>query len=78
MSGGGDPHAERRRLVDRLVSLQQEMASDPHPETKAQLLQTRQALQQFDEMRHAQWQSRSGGIDQGKHWFRPAGRGRDR
>jgi hypothetical protein len=50
------------------------MASDPGPETRAQLLQTRQALQQFDEMRHAQ-RSRSGGTG---HWFRSSRRGRGR
>jgi hypothetical protein len=72
MDGGDDPRVERQRLVARLIDLQQEMVSDPGPETKAQLLQTRQALQQFDEMRHAQWRSRSGGTDQGRHWFRPA------
>jgi hypothetical protein len=69
-----DRRAERQRLVDRLVGLQQEMQSDPHPETKAQLLQTRQLLQQLDEARHAQWRSRSGGTDQGKLWFRPSRR----
>jgi antitoxin (DNA-binding transcriptional repressor) of toxin-antitoxin stability system len=68
-----DPHTERQRLVARLVALQQEMQSDPHPETRAQLLQAREALVQLDEMRHAR-RSRSGGIDQGKLWFRPSRR----
>jgi hypothetical protein len=48
MDGGDDPRVERQRLVARLIDLQQEMVSDPGPETKAQLLQTRQALQQLD------------------------------
>jgi antitoxin (DNA-binding transcriptional repressor) of toxin-antitoxin stability system len=74
MSDSDDPHAARQKLVARLVDLQQEMASDPGPETRAQLLQTRQALQQFDEMRHAQ-RSRSGGTG---HWFRSSRRGRGR
>jgi hypothetical protein len=49
-----DPHTERQRLVDRLVGLQLEMQSDPAPETRAQLLQAREALTMFDEMRHRQ------------------------
>jgi hypothetical protein len=74
MSDNEDHRAERQRLVDRLVDLQQEMASDPVPETRAQLLQAREALVQFDEARHAR-RSRSGGAGQ---WFRPSRRARDR
>jgi hypothetical protein len=68
MSGGDDPRAERQRLVDRLIALQQEMASDPAPDTRAQLLQAREALTMFDEARQ---RSRSGGT-----WFRPSRRDR--
>jgi hypothetical protein len=74
MSDNEDRRAERQRLVDRLVGLQLEMQSDPDPWTRAELLQAREALVQFDEMRHAQ-RSRSGGTGQ---WFRPSRRVRDR
>jgi hypothetical protein len=70
MDGGEDRRAERQRLVDRLVGLQLEMQSDPDPWTRAQLLQAREALVQFDEARHEQ-RSRSGGTGQ---WFRPSRR----
>ena len=53
MSDNEDPRAERQRLVD----LQQKMASDPAPETRAQLLQTREALIQLDEARHGDYAS---------------------
>jgi hypothetical protein len=76
MSDNEDRRAEREKLVARLVDLQQEMASDPAPETRALLLRARETLVQFDEVRHAQ-RSRSGGTGQ---WFRPSRRvrGRDR